>query len=143
MLNDLHYALRMLRKNPGFTAVTVLTLALGIGANTAIFSLVDAVMLRMMPVKNPEELVQLVKVDPKWGPGSLSHPTFERFRDHNQVFSGIFAVGGLGGLRVNLDGQTERVEGQLVSETFYSVLGVHAIVGRTLTANDDKVPGAH
>src|SRR5262245_25813696 len=95
MLNDLHYSFRQLLKSPCFTAVAVLSLALGIGANTAIFSLIDAVLLRTIPVKDASELVQVIRVHPKWGDGSLSYPAFERFRDHNQVFTGIFALTGI------------------------------------------------
>src|SRR5262249_53277912 len=142
MLNDFRYAFRMLLKNPGFTAVAVMTLALGIGANTAIFSLVDAVMLRMMPVKHPEELVQLIRVHAKWGPSSyFSHPAFERFRARNQVFSAMFAGGASRDLKMSVDGRTELAKAQLVSGSFYSVLGVSPILGRTLTSDDDRVPG--
>src|SRR5437016_14472626 len=95
MLIDLRYAIRMLRKNPGFTAVAVLTLALGIGANTASFSLIDAVMLRMLPVEKPDELLQVQYDDPDWsGEGaSFTSPIWEQRRDRQDVFSGAFSWG--------------------------------------------------
>jgi len=143
-MNDLRYALRQLRKDPGFTAVAVLSLALGIGANTAIFGLIDAVLLKNMPVKDPKELVQVIRIDPRWGVAFfLSYPAFERFRDHNRAFTGMFAVTGISGMKIRLNGQTEQVDGQFVSGTFYSVLGVGAIQGRTFTADDDRIPGGH
>src|SRR5262245_11684100 len=131
MFNDLRYAFRQALRNPGFTAVAVLSLALGIGANTAIFSLIDAVALKTMPVKDPKELVEVIRVHPKWGYSSLSYPAFERFRDRNQVFSGTLAVTGISSMKIQLNGQTEHANGQFVSGTFFSVLGVRAIRGRT------------
>src|SRR5262249_44263934 len=116
MYNDLRYAFRMLFKNSAFTAVLVLSLALGIGANTAIFSLIDAVLLKMLPVRNPEELVQLSWTRPDGTPDdSFSYPGFEEFRDHNQVFSGVLAFESLGRVNVSVNSHGELVEGQLVS----------------------------
>src|SRR2546421_9064143 len=119
-MNDLKFAFRQLLKNPGFTAVAVLTLALGVGANTAIFSLIDAVLLRMLPVKHPEQLVLLRN------PGSegFSYAEFQQLRDRNTVFSGMFAFRPVDKLRANLNGQTEIATGQLVSGNYYWVLGV-------------------
>ena len=97
LLQDLRYGLRVLAKKPGFTAMAVLTLALGIGANTAIFSLIDTVMLRSLPVEKPEELVQLRLYNPAWGKdGSpiFTNPLWEQVRDQQDVFSGAFAWGG-------------------------------------------------
>src|SRR5437867_393557 len=144
MLNDLRYGFRMLLKNPGFTAVVVLSLALGIGANTAVFSLIDAVLLKMLPVRNPEQLVQLTWTRPDGTPDdSFSYPGFEEFRDHNQVFSGVFAFESLGRVNVAMNGHGELAEGQVVSGRYYSVLGVNAIVGRTIGPEDDQAPGAN
>jgi predicted permease len=136
---DLCYGLRQLRRSPGFTAVAILTLALGIGANTAIFSVVNAVLLRKLPVRNPQELVALATVGP-YGVGSFSYPGFKRFRDENRVCSEMAAIGWLNQLDASLDGQAETVEGRIVSGNFFSLLGVGAGVGRTLTSEDEKTP---
>src|SRR5213080_3358831 len=94
LFSDCCFALRQLRRSPGFTAVAVLTLALGIGANTAIFSLIDAVMLRMLPVQKAEELVEIVRHDPRWGEQAYyTNPLWEQVRDRQDVFSGAFAWG--------------------------------------------------
>ena len=152
-LQDLRYALRMLRKNPAFTAVAVLTLALGIGANTAIFSLENAVMLKMLPVKNPGELV--VVGDPTEvhsrrmgdpGVSVFSYPLFRDIRDGNSVFSGMLASGEAHRLRVTGDSIGEisgNTTGVLVSGNYFSVLGVNALYGRVITPDDDSGPGAH
>jgi len=136
---DLGYGLRQLRRSPGFTIIALLTLALGIGANTAIFSVIDAVMLKKLPVKNPQELVALSTVGP-YGVGSFSYPGFRRFRDENHVCSDMAAMGWLNNLDASIDGQAETVEGRIVSGNFFSLLGVGARVGRTLTSQDEKTP---
>jgi predicted permease len=143
-VQDLRYALRTLRNSPVFLTVAVLSLAFGIGANTAIFTLVDQVLLRLLPVKDPKQLVLL------WGRGShygsnngrykLSYPMYEDFRDHNQVFSGMFCRWDTA-MSVSSDGKTERVDGELVSGTYFSVLGVSAALGRVFSSDDDKTPG--
>src|SRR5438046_5167015 len=94
VLGDLRYAARVLAKNPVYTAVAVLTLALGIGANTAIFTLLDQILLRLLPVKNPQQLVLLTMrghhYGSNWGGNAISHPMFRDFQAHNDVFSGMF-----------------------------------------------------
>ncbi len=143
LIQDLRYGARMLLKNPGFTVVAVLTLALGIGANTAIFSLIDAVLLKMLPVKDPEQLVALATVtDTGDRRTSFSYPAFHDLRERNQVFSEIFAYAGLA-LNLSERDQTERVSSQLVSGNFFSGLGVKPFLGRVLSADNDKAPGAH
>jgi predicted permease len=133
---DLKYAARMLAKNPGFTAVAVLTLALGIGANTAIFSVVNALLLRPLPlVHQPGELAYLSR--------SYSYPSYEFLRDHNAVFSGLFAQGGTMSLNLNAGGEPELVTGELVTANFFSVLGTPAARGRTFLPEEDHNPGAH
>jgi predicted permease len=159
LVQDLRYGFRMLIKNPGFTAVAIITLALGIGANTAIFSLIDAVMLRELPVKNPEQLVVLDWItrhglsesisEGNWvgcpdreglSHGcSFSYPTFEQVRAQNSVLSGVFAVAGPGQLNVSVNGQASLAGGLFVSGEFFSTLGVTPVVGRPITEEDDGV----
>lgn len=151
---DLRYALRMLRKSPGFTAVAVLSLALGIGANTAIFSLMNAVMLRTLPVEEPDRLVLFG--EGKWGGiiGDLpnrswqlfNYPFYREVQRQNQVFSGVAAMMSLpNDVRGIVSGSTrpEPVRTRLVSGTYFSVLGVKAIAGRTFTDAEDQTPGSH
>jgi predicted permease len=138
---DVTYTCRVFRKQPGFTLIAILTLALGIGANTAIFSLIDAVLLRMLPVEAPEQLYFIQNVGPR-NPenGAPPYPCFERFRDQNQSFTGLAAFAGFG-QRIKIDGQLEEVSGQRVSGNFFSLLGINAVRGRTFGPEDDAVPG--
>lgn len=144
--NDLRYALRMLRKSPVFTAIAVLSLAVGIGANTAIFSLVDQILIRLLPVKEPQQLVLLtmkgMHYGSNWGGNALSYPMYSDFRDNNQVFSGMFCRFP-NYLSLSFGGQTERVAAELVSGSYFPVLGVGAALGRTFTPEEDKVPNGH
>src|SRR5580698_3281963 len=132
-LNDVRYAFRTFRKSPVFVAVAVLSLALGIGANTAIFTLIDQILLRLLPVKDPEQLVLLWSRGSHYGsnngPNKISYPMYEDFRDKNQVFSGMFCRTDTD-FSVIFEGKTERVSGELVSGTYFPVLGVGAAVGR-------------
>ena len=144
--HDLRFAVRSFKKSPVFLGVAVLSLALGIGANTAIFTLVDQILLRLLPVKNPQQLVMLWGRGPHYGsnngPHKLSYPMYEDFRDHNQAFSGMFCRWGTS-FSVSSEGRTERVDGELVSGTYFPVLGVGAALGRVFTPDDDRVPGGH
>ena len=146
LLNDLRFAMRTLGKSPGFCAVVVLTLGLGIGANTAIFTLLDQVLLRLLPVERPEELVLLdgpgANMGARFGEQTFSYPMYRDFRDRNEAFSGVIARFGVP-LSLEHEGQTERARGELVSGNFFEVLGVKAAVGRTLGAGDDVTPGGH
>ncbi len=145
MFQDIRYALRMLAKNPAFASVVVLTLALGIGANAAIFSLLDKVLLQSLPVTNPDQLAVLSVYDPKEGPtydSSFSYPMYQDLRDRNSVFSGVLARSGVQ-MNVSYGDQTERVGGELVSGNFFEVLGVKPWAGRLFTQEDDRIPGAH
>jgi len=140
---DVRYGLRQLRRNPGFTAVGILTLALGIGANAAIFSLMDAVLLRRLPVRNPQELVVISSFDAESeAESSFSYPMYRDLRDRNGVFSGVIARGGVQ-FNLNYRGVTEKVSGELVSGNYYSVLGVRPWIGRLFTQQDDVTPGGH
>ena len=158
LVQDLRYGVRMMLKNKAFTAVAALSLALGIGANTAIFSLIDAVLLKKLPVKRPDQLVLF-----DWQSGlnlmahslsgnlskdrangrststSFSYATFNHLRDHAETLSDVVAFAELEQLNVNVDGQAEMANGQFVSGGYYEGLGVPAVIGRTLTSEDDQV----
>ena len=136
---DLGYGARMLRKRPGFTAVAVLSLAIGIGANTIIFSLVNAIMLRAFPADRPEELVNVYSATRRSPYGNLSYPDFENLRDGTvDVFS---AVGVAVGTRVPIDREVVTVEA--VTGDYFSLLGVEARLGRVIGPTDDLAPGGH
>lgn len=144
-IQDIRYAFRMLAKNPAFTCVVVFTLALGIGANAAIFSLTDKVLLQSLPVTSPEQLAVLSAYDPKEGPdidSTFSYPMYQDLRDRNDVFSGVIARGGAQ-MNVSYGDQNERVRGELVSGNFFEVLGVRPWTGLLFTQDDDRTPGAH
>ena len=140
LLQDLRYAARMLRHNPGFTVVAVLSLALGIGANTAIFSLIDTVLLRRLPVQKPDQLVFVDNVGARGGGGAPPYPCFERFRDRNRYFSGLAAFSPYK-MRISIDGRTEEVMAQQASGNYFEVLGLQAWAGRTFSPADDSVIG--
>src|SRR6185312_1347267 len=152
LFQDFRYALRMLVKNPAFTAVAVLTLALGIGANTAIFTLVNAVLLRMLPVNDPQQLV--VVGDPRQANSRsngtprvdfFSYPLYQELRDHNSVFSGLCAAAT--DHHVDIDsGQggssDQRIEGRMVSGNYFNMLGLEPAAGRLLSDSDDTAENA-
>lgn len=143
LLQDVRFGFRMLRKHPGFSLIAILTLALGIGANTAIFSVVDAVLLKSLPVKDPAQLVLLSHTNSDKHSESFSYSNYEQIRDQNQVLSGVLAYYPLR-LTVGVDGQPEpALNGQLVTGNYYQVLGVNARLGRVFTLEDDRQPGAH
>jgi len=145
LLADLRFALRSFVKAPVFTAVAGLSLAFGIGANTAIFSLVDQVLLRALPVQDPDRLVLLTShgshYGNNWGMNSFSYLMYRDFRDQNKVFSGLLGRFGTS-LSMSHTGETERVQGELVSGNYYQVLGVEAAVGRLISPEDDRLGGA-
>ena len=165
LLRDLRYAWRGLFRSPLFTIVALVSIALGIGANTAIFTLVDEVLLRRLPVKSPDELVLFTGSRNHYGSNSggnmLSFPMYEDFRDNfvdrgaaaalprvslpvsnpapaTPIFSGLFARRALA-MNIGVNGQTERVPGEIVSGTFFQMLGVGAAIGRVITPEDDRV----
>jgi predicted permease len=145
ILNDLQHGLRLLRKAPLFTILITTSLGVGIGANGAIFTLLDQIVLRPLPVEKPQRLVQ-VHIDGdfhgnSWGDGTeISYPMFLDLRDH-KAFSGMFAQFPWA-MHVNVRGRTERVNGELVSGRYFSVLGVPAAIGRLITEEDDRVRNA-
>ena len=136
---DLRFGIRQLRKNPGFTTVAVLTLALGIGANTAIFSLIDIVMLKMLPVQKPEELVLLAVRSPVSDSGpdfEFSNPVWEQIRNRQDIFSGIFASSD-SNFDLAQEDESHSVSGLYVGGEFFNTLGVYPAAGRLLTSADD------
>jgi predicted permease len=130
---DTRHAVRALRNDPGFAAVTALSLALGIGANTAIFSLIDAVMLKTLPVSHPEELVEVTTGGDH---GYFSNPVWEQIRNRQDAFSGIFAYCRWA-FNLAAGGETRNVNGAYVSGQYFDTLGVRAVLGRTFTPGDD------
>jgi MacB-like periplasmic core domain len=154
LLRDLRYAVRMLRRTPGFTAVAILTLALGIGANTAVFSLVDAVLLRSLPVRDPQSLVFLTKPS-AGGQGNgtdsgqrslLAYSEYLTLRDQANAFSGLLAVesGGSEREEVSWDsGDRETVHTKLVTGNYFQILGVDASRGRLYSSEADLPLNAH
>jgi putative ABC transport system permease protein len=131
---DSRHAIRALRSDPGFAAVTALSLALGIGANTAIFSLIDAVMLKTLPVSHPEELLEVTTGGDQ---GYFSNPVWEQIRDRQDAFSGIFAYCRWA-FNLASGGEARNVNGAYVSGQFFDTLGVPAVLGRTFTPVDDR-----
>jgi putative ABC transport system permease protein len=150
LLQDLHCAVRQLRKSPAFTAVAVITLALGIGANTAIFVLLDQVLLRSLPVKDPDQLVLLRFTGADRGHISsrtddalyFSYPMYRDLRDRNSVFSGLIATDAVQA-GVQWHNEPELVQAELVSGNYFDVLGVLPATGRLFVAADDVVPEAN
>ena len=137
MLQDIRYGLRTLWKSPGFTSIALLTLALGIGANTAIFSVVYAVLLSPLPYKDPSRLVVLNETTPMVGTVSVSYLNFLDWRAQSHAFSQMAAVCGVG---FNLSGisQPESIGGEAVSPNYLSILGVHPFLGRDFDASEEK-----
>ncbi|HEY6343801.1 MAG TPA: ABC transporter permease [Bryobacteraceae bacterium] len=143
---DLAFACRSLRKSPMFALVAILSLALGIGANTAIFTLLDQVLLRLLPVKNPRELVLFTMrgqhYGSNWGMNAISYPMYRDFQDHNQVFSEMFGRF-MRDFSFSGEGGTEQIPGEIVTGTYFPSLGVTAAIGRTLTPDDDRTRSGH
>jgi predicted permease len=154
LFQDIRYAARMLAKSPAFATVAVLTLALGIGANTAIFTLINSILLKMLPIQDVSNLVVVgdpgtVNSRSQGTPqlGYYSYPLYREFRDRTTVFSGIFASGNLRRVELTLaeggnQSSPETVRGRIVTGSYFSLLGVNAILGRTINSEDDKTPGA-
>src|SRR4051812_29165782 len=150
LFQDLKYAIRTISRSPGFSAVAVLTLALGIGANAAIFALVDRVMLRLLPVRDAGELVLLRSPGPSSGhmwsdnedATSFSYPMYRDLRDRSgNVFAGLIGEFPFD-VSLAAGGRTERAAGELVTGHYFQVLGVAPAAGRTLSVSDDAAPGA-
>jgi putative ABC transport system permease protein len=151
LIQDFRYALRTLRKSAGFSIVAILTLAIGIGASTAIFSLLDQVLLRRLPVQKPEQLVLLRSPGDvsgsRWGDGgpegqTFSYPMFKALREKNEALTGLLARY-VTSVSVTYQGDTELAECELVSGNYFEVLGVQPALGRVFSMNDEQAPGAN
>ena len=146
MLQDIRYALRNLRRTPLFTIIALCSLALGIGASTAVFTIADQVLLRTLPVKHANQLLHFTSPGPQsgsvWGENCFSYPMFQDFRDHNSVFDGVAARFDTA-LNLTYNNRSERIHAELVSGTWFATLGLTTVIGRPLSANDDRRPSAH
>ena len=142
LFQDLRYGARMLLKKPGFTFVAVITLALGIGANTALFSVTDKLLIRSLAVKEPQRLVLInsVSVSPHFVGNAFSYPNFIDYRAQNQVLDGLLAFS-TSDLELKTNDQAERVSGEYVSGNYFDMLGVSAARGRTFSPEEDREPG--
>ena len=144
LMRELRFALRSLLKSPVFASVAVLSLALGIGANTAVFTFLDQALLRLLPVKDPEQLVQLKEVGQHYGSNTginaLSYPIYKDFSEQNQVFSGMLCRSSQP-FSISFGGRSERSSGELVTGTYFPVLGVKPALGRLFTGTDDRTRG--
>ena len=139
ILNDLRYGAKMLRKSKGVTIVAVVSLAVGIGANSAIFSLVNSILLRPRPVSHPEQVVELYVGEGEQPYQTTSYPSYVELRDHNDVLSGLAAYG-IQQFRFGDANEVEQIWGEAVSGNYFDVLGVAAAKGRTFSADEDVVP---
>jgi predicted permease len=146
MLQDLRYAFRNLRRSPVFTVVALCSLALGIGANTAIFTIADQVLLRQIPVKNAGDVVRIHTSGPQsgfvFGLDRFSYPMYQEFRDHNTVMRNIAARFPTA-LNLTYNNRSERIQAELVSGTWFDTLGLATAMGRGIGPEDDRLPGAH
>ena len=135
---DLRYGLRSLAKTPSFTVAVVLTVALGVGVNTAVFSLIDTVLLRSLPVRDPSGLVFVLAAGSAGTPGAPPYPTFARLREQTSAFAGMAAFA-TDEIRVEIDGHPEPVNGQIASGDYFSVVGVKPLLGRLTESRDEKL----
>jgi predicted permease len=138
LMEDVRYGLRSLRKNPGFTAVALLTLALGIGANTAVFSIVNGVLLNALPFHDPDKLVVLFESKPNFEKGSISYPNFLDWHRDNRAFTSIAAYRP-DTFSLTGSGEAEQVRGEMLSADFFSIMGVRLLLGRTFTPEEDQL----
>lgn len=141
LLRDVGYGLRMMRAHPGFTAVAVLTLAIGIGANTALFSVVNGVLFKPLPFPHPEQLVRLSESKPNFAHGSISYPNFRDWQQQNRTFTAI-AIARPTGFSLTGRGEAEQLDAMAVSSDFFSLLGVKPLLGRDFAAGEDEIGAA-
>ncbi|MCI0339299.1 MAG: ABC transporter permease [Acidobacteria bacterium] len=142
VLQDLRYATRMLLKSPGITLIAVLSIALGIGANTAIFSLVNAAFLRQLPVVDPQQLVYVFGGTRNSPWSVVSYPNYVDYRDRNVAFNGLAAFSGVT-VSLGSSDTPDMIGGSIVTGNYFDLLGVRAVLGRIISPEDDKVPNAH
>src|SRR5262249_23509156 len=142
LLQDIRYGFRKLFERPLFTAIAVISVALGIGANTAIFTLVNAVLFKPLPVDDPNRLVALYITEPQTEfPDSFSYPDYLDYRDQNDVFSDLVGHYGIP-LNMSNNGRAEMIWGEMVTGNYFSGLGVHLAKGRGFLPDEDKTPGS-
>ncbi len=137
MIQDIRYGVRMLLKNPGFTGMIVITLALGIGANAALFSVVNGVLLNPLPYPQPEQIVTLHQSKPNFETGAIPYPNFRDWQKENQTFSAMAISRGYGFSLIGT-GEAERLDGRMISADFFSVLGVEPALGRAFEPGEDE-----
>ena len=135
---DLRYGVRMLAKAPVFSFIAILTLALGIGANTAIFSVFNGVLLKPLPFHDPDQLVSLFEKIPNFDNGSISYPNFKDWRRMNRTFADI-AVYRSTGFNLSGNGEPERMHGEMISASFFRILGVNPLLGRNFSDDEDRL----
>jgi predicted permease len=135
---DLRYGSRVLLKSPGFSLIAILTLALGIGANTAIFSVVNGVLLNPLPFRNPGQLVSMFQEIPNFKNGSISYPNFTDWRRMNTTFAGMAAYRSVG-FNLSGNGEPERLHGEMISAGFFEILGVNPLMGRAFSPEEDRL----
>src|SRR5262245_7550406 len=139
LLQDLRFGLRSLMKHRGFTVVALITLALGVGANSTIFSAINATLMRSLPVSQPDRLVYVFN----GSPGTIfSYPDYSELRDQNKSLDGLMAWGGITA-SLNSDDRTDLITGAIVTGNYFQVPGIGAAKGRIITPDDDRTPGAH
>src|SRR5499426_1453355 len=142
LFHDLRFGFRRMVKTPGFAVIAVLSLALGIGANTAVFSLVNMILFRPLPVSNPEEVVSVSVVGKGGQLAAFSYPNYLDFRDRNEVLSGLLTYRFVG-VSMSRNGNNEKVWGDLVSDNYFDVLGIKPALGRTFLPEEDKTRLSH
>ena len=138
LFQDLRYGFRMLKKSPGFAVIAILTLALGIGLNTTIFSVVNGILLNPLPFPESHQLVSIFEKIPNFDNGSISYPNFVDWRSMNRTFSGIAAYRSHG-FDLSGSGEPERLEGEMISHGFFEILGVSPLLGRTFSSDEDRL----
>ena len=137
-LQDLRSAMRQFIKSPGVTAVVVITIALGVGANTALFSVVNGVLLNPLPYPQPEQLITLRESKPNFERGTISYPNFRDWQKDNRTFSSM-AVSRSYAFSLTGAGESAQVSGEFVSSDFFAILGVKPLLGRTFAAGEDEI----